>query len=305
MEEKYRLAGSIANAALKMALDIVEEGTPLIDIAEKIEGFIKSRGGKPAFPVNIAVNEVAAHYTPAPGDSLVVPSGSLVKVDLGVHVDGYIVDAAITVPLDSRHLPLARASFEALEEAVKAAKGGVGVNDVGAVVSRRISSHGFKPIRNLSGHKVERYDLHAGKSVPNVPSLENVAVRMLDGEVFAIEPFATDGAGYVVDNGWSHIYRVVSVKKVPREQDLNEALEVLWREFRGLPFAERWVVDKLITRDQLEQLVKLKRVYHYSRLVEQAKGMVSQFEDTVIVEKDRTKPLANTIEVAREALFKR
>ncbi|QOJ79644.1 type II methionyl aminopeptidase [Infirmifilum lucidum] len=298
MEEKYSSAGQIASMALRLAMDIVDEGVPLIEIAERLEGFIVSRGGRPAFPVNIAINDVAAHYSPGIEDPSVIPKGALVKVDLGVHVDGYIVDAAVTIALDSRFKNLVRASLEALEDAITAAKAGANMNEVGATILKRISSYGLRPIRNLTGHKIERFELHAGKSVPNAPGAEYLASRMLDGEVFAIEPFATDGAGYAIERGRSNIFRVVSTKKIPREDDLNRALEALWREFKGLPFSERWVVDKTLSREQLEQLVKMKRVYHYPMLVEQGHGFVSQFEDTVIVTKDRALPLANTTKLS-------
>jgi len=300
MEEKYARAGQIASSALKLAIDIVDEGVPLIEIAERIERFIVSRGGKPAFPVNIAINEVAAHYSPSIEDSSVIPRGALVKVDLGVHVDGYIADTAITIPLSSKFNNIVKASLEALEEALAIIKAGVSMNEVGAAITRKISSYGLRPIRNLTGHKVERFELHAGKSVPNVPGFEYFAARMLEGEVFAIEPFATDGAGFVVEKGWSNIYRVVSAKKIPREGELNEVLETLWGEFRGLPFSERWVVNRIVSKKQLEELVKLRRVYHYPMLVEQGLGFVSQFEDTVIVSQDRALPLASTTRLFRE-----
>ncbi|PLJ77594.1 type II methionyl aminopeptidase [Infirmifilum sp. SLHALR2] len=300
MEEKYARAGQIASSALKLAIDIVDEGVPLIEIAERLEGFIVSRGGKPAFPVNIAINEVAAHYSPSIEDSSIVPRGALVKVDLGVHVEGYIADTAITIPLSSRFNNIVKASLEALEEALAIIKAGVSMNEIGATITRKISSYGLRPIRNLTGHKVERFELHAGKSVPNVPGFEYFATKMLEGEVFAIEPFATDGAGFVVEKGWSNIYRVVSVKKIPREGELNEVLETLWREFRGLPFSERWVLNRIVSKEQLEELVKLRRVYHYPMLVEQGLGFVSQFEDTVIVSRDRALPLASTTKLFRE-----
>ncbi len=300
IEEKYSSAGRIASMALRLAMDIVDEGVPLIEIAEKLESFIISRGGRPAFPVNIAINDIAAHYSPGIEDTSVIPRGALVKVDLGVHIDGYIVDAAVTIALDSRFKNLVRASLEALEDAINAAKAGISVNEIGATILRRISSYGLRPIRNLTGHKIERFELHAGKSVPNTPGAEYLASKMLNGEVFAIEPFATDGAGYAIERGWSNIFRIVSTKKIPREDDLNGALEALWREFKGLPFSERWVVDKTLSRGQLEQLVKMKRVYHYPMLVEKGHGFVSQFEDTIIVTQDKAQPLVQTVKLFTE-----
>ena len=302
MSEEYLKAGQIAAQALKLAIDIVDEGTPLLDIAEKIEGFIRSKGVKPAFPVNLSINDVAAHYSPSIDDQQVVPRGSIVKVDLGVHVDGYIADTALTVFFDDRFRIHVKAALEALEEAIATIRAGIGVNDVAKVVSNKISSYGLRPIRNLTGHKIERYNLHAGKSVPNAPAPEYFTSRILENEVYALEPFATDGSGFVIEKGGSNIYRVVSVKKIAKQESLNEALEALWREFGGLPFSERWAIDRLLDRNQLNELVRLKRVYHYPTLVEHSHGFVSQFEDTVIVLKDKALPLANTVELYKNNL---
>ncbi|MEZ0345938.1 MAG: type II methionyl aminopeptidase [Infirmifilum sp.] len=302
MAEEYLKAGQIAAQALKLALDVTSEGAPLIDIAEKIESFIYSRGGNPAFPVNISINEVAAHYSPSVEDQHVVPRGSIVKVDLGVHVDGYIADTAITIFFDEKFRLHVKAALEALEEAIAIIRPGIGVNDVAKYISNKIYSYGLRPIRNLTGHKVERYNLHAGKSIPNTPGPEYFATRISEGETFAIEPFATDGAGLVVDKGWSNIYRIISVKKVPKQEALNNALESIWKKYGPLPFSERWVLNKILDRSQLDELVKLKRVYHYPRLVEQSGGFVSQFEDTVIVLKDKVIPIASTVELYRASM---
>ncbi|AKG38901.1 hypothetical protein MA03_06035 [Infirmifilum uzonense] len=299
MFEEYLRAGEIARQALKLAIDTVAEGTPLIDIAEKLEGFIRAKGGKPAFPVNISINDVAAHYSPSIEDQQVIPRGSIVKVDLGVHIDGYIADTAVTIFFDNKFRLHVKAALEALEEAASTIKPGVGVNDIAKAISRKIYSHGLHPIRNLTGHKIERYNLHAGKSVPNVPGPEYLASRILENEVYAVEPFATDGTGFVSERGPSNIYRVISVKKVPKNETLNEVLEALWREVGGLPFSERWVVDKILERGQLEELVNIKRVYHYPRLVEDSQGFVSQFEDTLIVTKEKAIQLANSASLYR------
>ncbi len=297
LAEEILKAGSIERDALKLALDITQEGVELLEIAERIEGFIRSRGAAPAFPVNISIDGVAAHYTPAPGDEKRIPPRSIVKVDVGVHVNGYIADAAVTVSFNPDYTGLVRAAWKGLEAAISTARDGVTLNTIGKNVYEAIKRLGYKPIENLMGHKIERYELHAGKSVPNVPALEYRFVKMRRGEVYAIEPFATDGAGYVVDQGYSNIYRVVSARRIKKEAELSKLLQELWRRFRGLPFASRWVLSEGIADDlsQLERLVKMGRVYHYPTLVEAKRGMVSQFEDTVVVVDDGCRPLAGTL----------
>jgi methionyl aminopeptidase len=294
--EKYRKAGQIALEAHKLAVNVANEGTPLLDIAEKIEKFIISRGAFPAFPVNISINEVAAHYTPLPSDGLAVPKGSILKIDIGVHVDGYIADTAITIAFDPAWKKLSRAAFDALKSAGETLRPKRSIYDVSRAISEAIARHQYRPIENLTGHKVERYNLHAGKSIPNVPMFEYRLSLVDKGEVFAVEPFATNGRGIVEDKGWSNIYRVVSVKRVPGEAKLNDALEELWREFKSLPFAARWAIEKGFSQKDLDLLVKHKRLYHYPRLVEIQKGMVAQFEDTFIITDSGATPIVRVTE---------
>ncbi|MEM0094125.1 MAG: type II methionyl aminopeptidase [Thermofilum sp.] len=294
---EYAVAGRIAREALELAVNLVEENALLLDLAERVEGLIISRGARPAFPVNISINNVAAHYSPGIDDSSRIPPGALVKVDIGVHVNGYIVDAAVTVPLDKRWTLLAEAAREALRAALTVMKHNTPVNSVAKAVAETIEERGFKPVKNLTGHMVDRYVLHAGKTLPNVPDAEYLRTRVLAGEVYAVEPFATTGRGYVVNQGASHIYRVVSVKKMKEDATASEYLEVLWREFRGLPFSERWLPKLGITLKDLEKLVKARRIHHYPRLVEASGGFVSQFEDTALVLENSCVPLAGVLEI--------
>ncbi|RLE61565.1 MAG: type II methionyl aminopeptidase [Thermoprotei archaeon] len=296
--EDLRKAGHINNEALKLALSIVEEGVELLDIAERIENFIISRGGFPAFPVNISINEVAAHYSPCINDNKKIPPGSVVKIDVGVHVNGYISDAAITIFFNRKWKNLVYSAWSALKAAISIAHDGLPLSDIGKAVSREITSRGFRPIENLTGHKIERYNLHAGKSVPNVPSIEFRFLRMKTGEIYAIEPFSTNGIGYVNSGGSSHIYRVVSTRRLKKSKELSHILLELWNTYKGLPFSERWVIGKIIDKKEtLELLVREKRVHHYSMLIEDKRGFVAQFEDTIVVGESDSIPLVNTLEI--------
>lgn len=294
---EYTRAGEIAHETLTLAIDLVEEGALALEIAEKIEGYILSRGAHPAFPVNISINEVAAHYSPAIDDQSRIPPGALVKIDVGVHVDGYIVDAAVTVPLDKKWVPLVETAREALRAALAVMRHNTPVNDVARSIAREIEMRGFSPVRNLTGHMIDRFLLHAGKTLPNVPDAGYSKVKIFSGEVYAVEPFATTGRGYVVEKGASHIYRIVSVKKVKTGGAINEYLEILWKEFKSLPFSERWLPRLGITLEDLHQLVKAGRVYHYPRLIESSGGLVSQFEDTALVLEEGCRPLSGVLEL--------
>lgn len=296
--DKLLRAGEIVSEALSKAVDIVEDGVKVVVICRELEKVIVRKGARPAFPVNVSINDVAAHYTAAPRDDTVIPPHSVVKIDVGAHVDGYIADAALTIVLDKSFEPLAKAAYEALRAAMRSLRHGVRLSSVGAVIEREIKLRGFKPISNLSGHKIERYNLHAGKSVPNVASFD--LSRAVRGEVYAIEPFSTNGEGLVVEGGCSNIYRIVSMRRTG-SKELDNLLTNLWSEFRGLPFASRWVAEKWGNGalNLLKTLESKRRVYHYRVLIERGGGYVAQFEDTVIVQENGVLPIVGISELVK------
>ena len=298
-KEKYLRAGEAVKCALGKALDVIEEGASVYHIAEELEGVIMKRGASPAFPANISINNVAAHYSPGVGDESVIPHGAVVKVDVGAHVDGYIADAALTIALDPRREPLVETAKRALRAALAALKPGVELSEVGSSVESAARSAGFKPISNLSGHLMGRYALHAGKHVPNVRS--EPCGKALAGEVYAVEPFVTDGVGYVVETEGGTIYRLVSAKSAG-DAALNRAIKELWSKYRGLPFSERWVYREGggLALSLLRELAKLRRVYVYPPLVEASNGFVAQFEDTLLLLPDRALNITQILELLRK-----
>jgi methionyl aminopeptidase len=236
----------------------------------------------------VDIDHVAAHYTSPNNDLRTVPSGSLVKLDIGVHVDGYIADTATTICFEPRLKSLVDAVEAALEEGLNAIKAGIRVSEVGAKIEREIKKGGAIPIRNLTGHKVARYIIHAGKVVPNVASING---RKLEaGEVYAIEPFTTlpRAAGEVVDGPIGHIYRF-SKKRSVSDRVARKMLKHIQSEYRTLPFAERWVLRRfpgLEGREAFSMLLRSKCLHSYPQLVEKSHSPVAQAEHTVIVTED-------------------
>jgi methionyl aminopeptidase len=277
--EAYRTAGSIAAKAREEAEKIVKEGTPLIKICETLEKKIIKENGKLAFPVNVSLNDVAAHYTSPPGDKSTIPSKALVKVDIGVHVDGFIADTALTVSVGNVGLELVKASESALENVLKTVKHGVKSSRIGEIVEKTIKEFGLKPVSNLTGHLLEKYNLHAGKSIPNVKTMVGFALK--EGEVYAVEPFATTGAGIVEDSKYSYIYRM------PSQKTSTPFLSYIAHEFKTLPFAARWLVSKFPKAQELIKRFALTgAIEDYPVLVERERGIVSQAEHTLIVKKN-------------------
>lgn len=285
--EKLRRAGYIAKRALEDGLKLIREDARLLDVAEAVEGKIADEGALPGFPCNISIDTQAAHFTPRHNDGkLTFARGNLVKLDVGVHVDGYLADNARTVEVATRNWArMIQASREAVGVAVEVMRPGASMEMVGAAIERTIRSHGFKPVENLTGHSLRPYVLHADKSVPNVRRMrgQRESQTVEAGEAFAIEPFATNGAGRVEGGRPSNIYRIVKRKKSGVDA-ADALLEQVHRDFRTLPFSERWC-HRLDARApvHLRNLVRKGILMGYPILQEAGKGMVSQSEDTVVV----------------------
>lgn len=283
--DKILEAGKIASKIRKYAIEKIKPGVRIYDFCEEVERKIVEEGGKPAFPCNVSINNVAAHYTAFIGDSSVIPDRSVVKVDIGVHIDGYIADTAVTVSFDPKYDDLLIAVETALERAIETIRPGIRVSKIGEVVEKTIKSYGYKPIRNLSGHSIERYNLHSGTSIPNVHDVFSIS-RLTPGHVYAIEPFGTNGVGYVVESRNAYIYSLVREKKV-KDKLSKVVLENIRRKYDGLPFAERWLRNIVPDRGKLlsilNELVRSKILHKYPVLLEAARGFVAQFEHTVLV----------------------
>jgi len=277
--EKYREAGRILKIVRAEAVEMVKVGNSLLKVADFVETRTIELGGKPAFPCNISRNEEAAHATPKAGDSDVFGK-DMVKLDLGVHVDGYIADSAVTVDL-SGNSDIVKAAEEALAAAIDVARPGITTGKIGAAIESSIRSYGLNPISNLTGHGLSCYEAHDNPSVPN-RHVEGGAI-LKEGDVLAIEPFATNGAGLVHDGNWAEIYSIIRKKPV-RLPDVRNVLKQA-EEYKELPFAKRWLnSDKL--EFALLQLEKAGILHAYPVLIESAGGLVAQAEHTIIITQD-------------------
>ncbi len=281
VREKYILAGRIAAEVREASRNVVGVGERYIDIAEKIEAMIREKGAEPAFPVNISVDDIAAHFTPSKNETAIIKDGQIVKIDVGVHVDGFIGDTAITINFNKDYDNLVKAAEKALEEAVKLVRVDVLLSDISEVIEETINGFGYKPIANLTGHGINRYDLHTEPTVPNVSFKSDY--RLHEDQVIAIEPFATDGSGMVKDSENVFIFGMAERGPV-RNPDARKIIEFAASR-NGLPFAERWIpIDSLFkTRIGLRELRERGIIHDYNVLREARGGMVSQAEHSLIV----------------------
>ena len=278
--EKHREAGRILSQVRAETADRVEVGVSHLEVAEFAEDRIRELGGKPAFPVNISIDEEAAHATPSIGDEATFGE-EMINLDIGVHIDGWLADTAITVDL-SGNPELAEAPAAALEAAIELIEPGVETGEIGAEIESAIDGYGFNPVVNLTGHGLGHWEQHTSPNIPNRAVSQGTTLEV--GDVVAIEPFATDGGGKVTEGATEEIYSLEREGTV-RNRQARAALEQITEEFRTLPFATRW-----LETDRAEMaLRRLKRndiVHGYPVLKEDDGYLVSQKEHTVIVTED-------------------
>ncbi len=286
--EELAKSGRILAQVREFVKGLPIRGKSVLELCEDVEGKIRELKGSPAFPCNVGINEVAAHYTSPWNDASVVPENSIVKVDFGVELDGFMTDSAITISLNPAYDSLIVAAQSALQEALVAVAPNRKLSDIGNVVERCIERYGFRPIRNLTGHKIDRYTIHAGKSVPNVSGIESGRFEV--GEVYAIEPFVTlkNAEGAVRDTDFAYIYRFVRMKGA-KSKEASKLAEYIRDTYKTLPFASRWINNSWREGDvksAFEELVERRCIVGYPVLVEASGQVVSQAEHTIVVTAD-------------------
>ncbi len=282
--EDYLKAGSIAGEVRENVRKTDWIGSTLAEICDHVESEIIKRGAKCAFPVNTSLNEIAAHYTAEPNDPKTVSDTDLVKIDLGAQINGYIADTAVTVNYDPQYDQMVQTAEDALQNAMSMIKTGVKSKDVGRAIQKTIQDMGFKPIANLSGHSLDQYTIHAGKTVPNMWTIGSFSFS--ENEAFACEPFVTtkNALGFVRNGKIKNIFALVSRKKT-KDDEADRMTDYIWNNFNMLPFALRWLLkewEEKEARRLLEILVKKKVVHAYAILVEANGKTVAQAEHTFI-----------------------
>ncbi len=286
--EQYIKAGKIASEVREMVRVKDWVGKSVFEICEEVEGEIRKRGAKCAFPVNASINEIAAHYTAEPDDPITIKDTDLVKIDLGAQIDGYIADTAVTVCYDAQYDGLVQAAEESLANAMSMIKAGVKASDIGRTIETTIKQMGFKPIANLSGHSLDQYTIHAGKSIPNIWSIGGFSLS--ENSAYACEPFVTteQGGGFVRNGQIKNIFALNSRKKT-KNSDADRMLDFIWENCNMLPFALRWLTKEWEVkeaRELLDFLVKKKAIQAYPVLIEVNEQRVAQAEHTFIPNED-------------------
>ncbi len=284
--EKTRRAGKIAARCREWARGAIQPGVKLRTILETIESMIREDGAQPAFPSQTSRNECAAHYCSSPDDETVYEEGDVVKVDMGVHVDGWIADTACTVDLstDGRHGPLIKASADALAAAIALVEPGRPVMEIGAAVERTITDAGFEPVRNLTGHGLDQWKVHCAPQIPSYG--ERGGGKLAEGMVVAIEPFACTGRGFIHEAGRAEVFMLVRPPRKAKGIDKDVLREM--QSWRGLPIARRYFshLDTAAVEDTISKLARQGVLVRYPPLLEQPNVLVAQTEHTLHVGSD-------------------
>lgn len=278
----------------------VKPGMTMIEICEELESvarkLIQEDGLKAglAFPTGCSRNHCAAHYTPNAGDTTVLQYDDVTKIDFGTHINGRIIDCAFTLAFDHKYDKLIEAVRDATNTGIKAAGIDVQLCDIGAAIQEVMESYEVeldgkvfqvKSIRNLNGHSISPYRIHAGKTVPIVKGGE--ATVMEENEFYAIETFGSTGRGQVHDDmEVSHYMKNFEVGYVPlRLQSSKSLLNVINKHFGTLAFCRRWLDRVGCTKYQmaLKDLCDKGVVDPYPPLCDVKGSYTAQFEHTILL----------------------
>ncbi|TFG02610.1 MAG: type II methionyl aminopeptidase [Promethearchaeota archaeon] len=299
--QDYIKAGKAVIAAKKLAKKIIKPGMSFLEIANRVEAEIYKNDCELAFPLNMSLNEVAAHYSPLIDDKKLIPEVGLLKIDCGAHYNGYIADSAMTINLDGdpQLNTYITAAEEALEAAIEIFKPGTKLYELGAVIAQKIIEHGLRPITNLGGHELKQYNLHAGPFIPNYKETNHDEI-LKPGDCYACEPFSTSGVGTVINGKKSYIYRFNKRVKKNLSYELQNYMNKIETITNRLPFSPRLLENqKVIPKDKINRIinafVRKKILDHYPILIEQSKRFVAQQEHTIIIDFD-----GNTIVTTKE-----
>ncbi len=289
--KKYKEAGKITKEAREFASQFAKPNMKLLDIAEAIENKIRELGAEPAFPVNLSLNEIAAHYTPRPNDETLAKG--ILKIDLGACVDGYIGDSAVTLDLteDNKFKEMIKLNTALLNSAKEIVNQNLEVKDIGETISDELSKYNkdnnasFNIVSGLTGHGLDKDQIHTR---PNIPNYSNSNSKKLQGMAFAVEPFLTTGSGEIYEGDGGGIYSLQNLNGQARDRDAREILQYIKENYKTRPFCARWLerADFKKINFALSILTKQGIIHHYPLLIEKTKEPVSQMEHSFLINDD-------------------
>jgi len=288
--QAYIKAGKAVIAAKKLAKKLIKPGESFLEIGNRCEAEIIKSGCSLSFPINMSLNEIAAHYSPPIDDQTKIPEKGLLKIDIGAHYDGYIADSAFTINIneDPKLQNYVEAAKEALEAAIEKFNPGVKLYELGEVIAEKIINRGLRPITNLGGHELKRYNLHAGPFIPNYKEKMHDQI-LKPGDVYACEPFATSGIGKVENGKNAYIFRFVKKVKKNMSYEHLAYMNKIEKNYKHLPFSPRWIENNnIIPKNKIQRTLEFfigkKVIDKYHILVEKTNEPVAQEEHTLVID---------------------
>jgi methionyl aminopeptidase len=278
-------AGSIAKQVRAFGLSIIKKNASYNDVINQINQKIIELGGRPAFPPQIALNHVAAHFLPQPDEDIIF-NDQVIKLDVGVCYNGAIGDCAASIDLSGKYQGLIEATEAALLAAERSIQVGMPLGELGKLIEETIASHGYTSIKNLSGHGLGYYKIHTSPEIPNYNNHSKEVVK--PGMTFAIEPFATNGNELIHEEGKAAIFSFNKMR--PTSSPICRYLLEKISHFKGLPFSmHQFVGDKFPLAEikkGLYELMKTGIIDGYAPLVVGKQHMTAQAENSVLVDND-------------------
>jgi len=283
-------AGKICSQARQETFAKIKVGANVRELLDWCDERIKELGGGIAFPPQISLNNTAAHFCPTQDDDVLIKEGDLVKLDVGVHINGFIADSAMSIHVGEKSSDLTKATKNMLGAALKIAQPGTTLGEIGEAIQSEAEALDLRPIVNLSGHTLGQYVVHAGTSIPNYGTGDKTELE--EDMTIAIEPFATDGQGMIHEAGNSTLFSFEKTKPI-RSVYARKVTHAV-KQFEGLPFTTRNLTKqfpKPVVNVALKDMVQAGILHSYPPLLEIGRGTVSQHEHSVIV---RDKPIVFT-----------
>ncbi|KAI5956939.1 MAP2 [Candida jiufengensis] len=301
--EDFRKGAEIHRRVRQKARSSIKPGMTMIEIADLIENSVRNYTNNDhtlkqgiGFPTGLSLNHVAAHYTPNTGDKLTLSQNDIMKVDIGIHINGRICDSAFTMTFneDGKYDTILKAVKEATNTGIKESGIDVRLNDIGESIQEVMESYEMeengkilpiKCIKNLNGHNIGDYVIHSGKTVPIVANGD--MTKMEEGEIFAIETFGSTGKGYVLPEGECSHYALnqnIDNIKIPSEK-ASTLLKNIKTNFGTLPWCKRYLErtgeEKYLLA--LNHLVRSGIVEDYPPIVDTKGSYTAQFEHTILL----------------------
>ena len=292
-KETYIKVGKIHAEVCNKTKPLVKAGISILELTKKIESFIQEYPEVSlSFPVNIQLNN-EVHYTAVVDDKRMISNGDLIKVDIGLHIDGYIADGAFTVSLNKDYDDMVEFTEKALKKAISDLKPGMKLSVIGERLDEVIKDSKYKLIRNLMGHQLNQWELHSKKSIlVHGNSSDN---KLEPGEAYAVEIFVTDGLGMIKSSQNAYIYALAKYLSPIRDQRIRNLYKKIFDKRRCFPFSERYILEYLkISKLDFFSLKKSGNIVEYPLLLELPNSKIAQFEDVIYVDNDKviipTKP---------------